>query len=256
MDALYCLHPRPHLAMEAVLKQAAAHAGGGSPETTHPAAAGANNTGAGPETTAASPLVSASRLSRFVFLVGHCALSHLALVDGLAKRVRRERMLIGGGSGDGDGKKAEDGKAAAAGEEGGDIAAQIGMGAQAAVGYLVPGGGGGRGAGQALLPRQVEGKGASFDKPCTSVGVPNIKASYGSPTLLPRNTDSSSSPPEGRPSPLTTTTDTPSPSCPPCRMPIPPTTTKTHPPLSLLQDAQLDALKEGIEREIMSGAGA
>ena len=161
MDALYCLHPRPHLVMEAVLKQAAAHAGGGSPETTHPAAAGANNTGAGPETTAASPLVSASRLSRFVFLVGHCALSHLALVDGLAKRVRRERMLIGGGSGDGDGKKAEDGKAAAAGEEGGDIAAQIGMGAQAAVGYLVPGGGGGGGRGgwSSLAPQAGGGEG-------------------------------------------------------------------------------------------------
>ena len=123
VNALYCLHPKPHEVMEAVLKEAASRAG-------------QVEKGAVAASLSASS-VPASRLSRFLFLVGHCALSHLAHVDGMAKRVRRERLVGSVEAAEGKataGQKQEgDGKAGGAGEGEGDIASQIGMGAQAAV---------------------------------------------------------------------------------------------------------------------------
>ena len=90
-------------------------------------------------------MTSASRLARLLFLVGHCAVSHLALVDAMAKRVRRERLVGGGGDPPPAAEEEDDGMAVAAdakgaggqaGAEDADIAAQIGMGAQAAVRWL------------------------------------------------------------------------------------------------------------------------
>ena len=127
VNALYCLHPKPHEVMEAVLKEAASRAG----QVEKGAVAASQSASSVP----------ASRLSRFLFLVGHCALSHLAHVDGMAKRIRRERLVGGVEAAEGKaaaaGQKQEGGggKAGGAGEGEGDIASQIGMGAQAAVSF-------------------------------------------------------------------------------------------------------------------------
>ncbi|GAX78483.1 hypothetical protein CEUSTIGMA_g5922.t1 [Chlamydomonas eustigma] len=144
VSALYCLHPRPHSVMEGVLRQAAAAA-----------AATASSCFTNP--TAFSPLTSMSALmlSRLLFLIGHCALSHLAMVDSMAKRLRRVRMMMDR-PGDQDpisNKTAEESsqqgsstqqQQPAAGSNGGgggeinneDIAAQIGLGSQAAEAQL------------------------------------------------------------------------------------------------------------------------
>ncbi|KAG1667780.1 hypothetical protein FOA52_010817 [Chlamydomonas sp. UWO 241] len=113
VDAMYALHPRPYVLMQTVLQAAAKGLLPSSSSSGDGATAFSNDRMLCP--------VSAARLGRFLFLVGHIAINQLALIDNLARAIRKGRATGALAAAE---ASAAGGGAAGGGE--GDIAAQVG----------------------------------------------------------------------------------------------------------------------------------